>query len=78
MIEGETIFVFTIYDHPKEHPSGYMATRDLTLFNPPIRDNLWWIKASNVEFIRNQFRTMGLKLIPRKPDDDPTILETWQ
>lgn len=65
---------FTIYDHPRDYPTGYVVRR-------------WIIRPRNAVADAATFhRTLdrareaippGLVRIMRAPDDDPCIVETW-
>lgn len=72
-------FIWTIYDHPKDHPEGFIARK-------------WWCPADfgdliptsdtetgfTLEEVRRFVKDHGVtKCFPRDPLDDPVIVEGW-
>jgi len=68
--------LWTIYDHPKDHPGGFIARRfEVGIFgHRPTRDT---IHSSDLEELRTAMQERGLYCIPRSEGDDPVIIETW-
>lgn len=74
MTMAEPLSIWTVYDHPADYPTCYVARR-------------FEIVAGRVVATRDVFvspylyviRAMipGLVRIERSPEDDPTILESW-
>lgn len=67
--------VWTIYDHPRDYPEGFMARlfmvhpggygpRNVAFYGPTL------------ESVRNQLPP-GLYNLGRQPEDEPHIVETW-
>lgn len=69
--------MWTVYDHPKDYPDGYVA-------------RLWWIGrgtmepsgtfvcGKDLEEIRTYLLTeLRLTRLERNTEDDPVILECW-
>jgi len=67
--------LFTIYEHPKDYPRGYIVRR-------------WVARSTGFSEAREAWATETLEdarlIIPdglfrmeREADDDPTIVETW-
>jgi hypothetical protein len=66
-----SLSLWTIYDHPSDHPSAWVARRfDL---DAPTDDVL----VGDVEVLRHYFQEQGLVCMMRDPSDDPVIVETW-
>lgn len=63
--------IWTVYDHPKDHPQGYIA-RCFEL-DQPTNVTI----AGELDTIRECFERCGLICMPRAPSDDPVIMETW-
>lgn len=64
--------IWTIYDHPRDYPDGYVARR--FELDRPTRDAIvgWSLRE-----LRSLFADLGLGRIARHPSDDPVIVETW-
>lgn len=63
--------LWTIYDKPDDFPGGFVARK-------------WLLDQPTSELLQNQtlegIRAMlphGLMCLPRAPEDDPRIVETW-
>lgn len=69
---GGSLDVWTVYDNPKDYP-GWFVARRFTL-DGPTGDTM---TARRLEDLRNSLMTMGLTCIPRSPEDDPVIVESW-
>jgi hypothetical protein len=63
--------MWTIYDHPKDHPEGFIARRFESIM--PTGDTL----AGELEELREIFINAGLFKLPRSEGDEPQIVETW-
>lgn len=71
----ERLPMWTVYDHPLDHPDVYVARLSLTLPEPvhlPMA-----LACPELEPIREQLASLGLTRLHRFPNDDPVILETW-
>jgi hypothetical protein len=64
--------IWTIYDKPTDYPHGIVARRH-EVPGGPTNDML----IAELEFLRECFRAAGLVLVPRAPNDDDKIIETW-
>lgn len=66
------IDVWVIYDHPKDFPNEFVARKyDLDLPTDTL------IQAPTLSHLQETFIKMGLTKIPRHPNDDPCITESW-
>jgi len=64
--------MWTIYDHPTDYPDCFVA-REFILDKPT--ENL--IAGPDIEMLRRHFIEIGMTCLPRAPDDQPQIVETW-
>lgn len=76
MHPSDAVELWTIYDHPSDYPSGFIARLHLVVDGtggptPKV------FACDQLEPLREQMRTMGLTCITRSPEDDPVIVETW-
>lgn len=67
--------MWTIYDRPKDYPTGFIARRfAVTELGPcPTLDAY----AGELEAIREAFYQAGLIRMTRHDDDEAQIVETW-
>lgn len=64
--------LWTIYDHPKDHPDFFVARRYLGETPSTVT-----LAHTEIEQLRELFRLQGMICMPRDPSDDPVIVETW-
>jgi hypothetical protein len=79
----ERLDIWVVYDHPRDFPDNIVARRNIVLRTGII------LKATNdagdagfkrfltLDEARAWLSAKGLTKIPRAPDDDPVILESW-
>jgi len=73
MSTAEALSIWTVYDHPSDYPSSYVAR---LWFNDQPTGSL--IAADDLEVVREILLTqMGLTRLERAENDDPTIVEVW-
>lgn len=69
----EPLSIWTIYDHPADYPLDFVA-REYHL--DQATNNV--LQCPTLELLREiMLVEFGLTCIPRSPDDDPTIIESW-
>jgi hypothetical protein len=68
----EGLTLWTIYDHPRDHPDMFVARK--FIYDRPTMSTLM---SGDLERLRDTLRGMGLVCINRDPSDDPKIVETW-
>lgn len=73
---GDKLRIWTIYDHPSDHPDMYVA-RPHDVIGGGVVEIGEGIGSTDLEYIRRHMRSMGLTCLARHPDDDPVIVETW-
>jgi hypothetical protein len=68
--------MWTIYDHPRDYPHCFVARRFL-VYAGASKPTDEIVTAPDLEMVRRWCRFRGLACIPRDPNDDPKIVETW-
>jgi hypothetical protein len=68
--------MWTIYDHPKDHPGFFVARKWRYDITPPQPTNEI-ILSRTIERLREKMIDAGLARITRHPTDDNVIVETW-
>lgn len=75
--------VWVLFDSPKDMPGyfvlrRFIVTNDLeALGNPEALGSPEAFWCRDAEPLRAKMRERGLTCIPRNPDDEPHIVETW-
>lgn len=64
--------LITIYKNPKDFPDQYVA-RLFDIGRPTGR----FFAADTYEEVLKEIPTRGMVRIPRRPNDDPVIVEVW-
>ena len=64
--------MWTIYDHPSDYPDCFVA-REFVLDKPTEN----FIACNDLDLLRGHFLEVGMKCIPRSPEDEPQIVEVW-
>jgi hypothetical protein len=68
--------LYTIYDHPKDHPAHFVVRGHEILRSGGSRPLLSYALASTLEDARHEIPP-GHYNIGREPGDDACIVETW-
>jgi hypothetical protein len=68
--------MWTVYDHPKDHPDSFVARRWTIGPNLAIPTDDW-IEETTLEELRERMIEAGRVCIRRSLEDDPAIVETW-
>lgn len=63
---------WTIYDHPYDYPNSFVARQ----FDWHVPTNNVLL-AKHIDTLRTQMRQLGLVRMPRAPQDEKAIVETW-
>lgn len=66
--------MWTVYAHPKDYPNGYVAR--LFRLDGPTHDAFFGDSLEEVRAFLDKCYP-GLYCIPRSPNDEPQIVETW-
>lgn len=76
MSEVAGLAVWVVYDHPKDFPGFFVARKQVAHARQvEITDDSFMHESLAV--IQHTLEHMGLVRIPRDPDDDPVIVESW-
>jgi hypothetical protein len=70
------LMVWTMYDHPKDYPDGFIARRFEVNMHGDVAPTDHTMMGE-VDDLQEIFRTAGLVRVSRQDDDDPVIVETW-
>lgn len=74
----DALFIYTVYDHPLDYPDSYVVRKWNVVDGNTIPDLKVLIVSKDINIIRGMLvGEMGLTLMPRMPEDDPKILETY-
>lgn len=76
MSDPGPVFMWAIYDHPKDFPNSFVARQFVCAPAGPVATENIIVKATADE-IRDILWKRGLTNLSRDPKDDPAILETW-
>lgn len=69
--------IWTIYDHPSDFPDYFILRPHDVLPGGIVVENGEGYACPDIEVLREHMRGMGLTCIPRRPEDDPIIVESW-
>lgn len=76
MIENGRLWVLVIYDHPKDFPDEFVCRRQCVDGDRLLIEKELFARGPTLESVRAQIPP-GEFCIPRSPEDDPVIVETW-
>lgn len=74
--DGRLLRMFTIYDHPADHPDHFVVRGWTIGPGAPIPDDEVLL-ADTLELARELVPPASDTCLPRQPNDDPKIIETW-
>lgn len=69
--------MWTVYDHPRDFPNDYVARKWVVNGDGSYGPDEEVMICSELEPIRERLAASGYACMPRDPNDDATILETW-
>jgi hypothetical protein len=67
--------VWTIYDHPRDHPTGFVARMHISSKGEVKASPQ--VVAVDLDALRIILQDAGLTCICRSESDDPVIVESW-
>ena len=76
MSAPDVLSIWVVYDHPADWPQYFVARRHLAT-GPDFGPTEDMILDVDLERIRTALVMKGLTRLPRYPEDDDVILETW-
>lgn len=69
--------VWTIYDHPLDFPDSYVA-RQWLVGETGLQATANVVQSQDLEVLRTMMLVdLGLTCLPRSPEDDPKVVESW-
>lgn len=71
----ERLPMWVIYDHPTDHPEGYVARAWYSL--PAATPMRLAVSHPELEPLRQMMREAAFTRLERQPGDDPVIVELW-
>lgn len=72
---SDVLSMWTVYNHPSDHPDHWVARRwEILASGPSPTDDK--LLAGSVEDVRAMLPE-GLFRLDRQEEDDPVIFETW-
>lgn len=74
---AEPLVMWTLYERPRDFPQGWIARRSRILPDLVLPDAQGYGFPCCIDCARKWLREKGLIPVPRSPDDDPSIVETW-
>lgn len=69
--------LWTVYDHPADHPLIWVARRSEVHGQGQIIVTADLIKGLTLKEVRQQLIARGLVCMTRHPEDDAVIAEVW-
>jgi hypothetical protein len=76
MTRSDLLVMWTLYDHPKDYPSAFVA-RKWHIGRGTATPTPTLLASPQLEDLREAMQRMGLTCLTRAPDDDTAIIETW-
>lgn len=74
--QGRYLAIWTVYDHPSDCPDCFIARKYLVTAGGPVATQETRT-ARTLQPLRDSFELEGLYCMPRDPNDDPKIIESW-
>jgi hypothetical protein len=74
---GGAVELWTIYDHPRDFPGGFIARRWVIGDGAGPVATADCITAPDLDSLRAILQDEGLVVLARDESDDPVIVETW-
>lgn len=74
---SESLEIYTIYDHPSDHPEYFVVKRQIINGTGHYWDLNYIFASIYLEECRDEMIKLGLCPLPRYPEDDPVIIESW-
>lgn len=76
MNEGDTLKMWTVYNHPSDFPNSYVA-RLFRIGAGQAIATATVLLSDDLELLRKDLASAGLVRLSRAEGDDSVILETW-
>ena len=75
--EPDAFEIWTIYEHPKDFPTKYVARLWKVSGGIDPAPEPYLMASDTLEALRDRMLARGLTVLPRDPNDDPSIVENW-
>lgn len=72
----DALRIWTVYDHPTDFPEHYVARLFLVTGKGSEATTITAINR-DLKLLREQLERLGLTRLPRDPNDEPQIVESW-
>jgi hypothetical protein len=76
-LEVRSLKLWTLYDHPSDHPEAVVARRWSIEADGDFRPEALAILSDELEPLRSIMVRAGLNRLERNEVDDPAIIECW-
>lgn len=76
MIDGTRLWMFVIYDHPKDFPEEFVCRRCYVEAGRVVFESHLFARGKTLDYVRLQIPAGQVRLAA-PPGDDPVIVETW-
>lgn len=73
---GEQLIIYTVYHNPLDYPGKFVVRQHLIGKNTVEAFQEIFCIGDSLEEVRNKI-PLGLVLIPRSPEDEKQIVESW-
>lgn len=74
---GGLLDIWVIYEHPTDQPDFYVVRRQWATEDGEVHKDRRAYGFRDLERARLFLAEKGLTCLPRFPEDDPVIVETW-
>lgn len=73
----ELLAFHVVYERPRDFPTMFVVRRQVVMKEGGIVPDGDAMGFTTLEGAREHCEELGLTCLPRDPDDDPVIVETW-
>ena len=78
MESSKGLYMYTVYRNPSDYPDKFVFRRFKCECGKPLPDLSPLLVTDSYDNVLDFIEKIGpLHCIPRQPEDDPVILETW-
>ncbi len=74
--QTNALSMWVIYDHPTDYPDFFIVREHMITAGGQVLKSLFHTEFMTLEDARTEIRP-GRICIPRDPNDDPVIVESW-
>lgn len=73
---NRALLLFVVTDHPKDFPDKFVV-RMFNVMSGECAATSYYETYDTIQQVREKMSMHGLIRLPRHPEDDPVIVETW-